>query len=251
MGLMDDLFGDSGGQIMSTDLRKLTNELGGLLRGQLGKGADVYGGQLTPGMNQNTLDAFGAAGGLMTGNPEQDAAIQRLMSGAGDIEGVNQFYQQSVLDPSRRDFNDALRVVDDRYGDVWGTSGAHAKAVADATSNYGIGLGQVLGNLVYNDRNAAADRQLGGVQASQSAEQNQMAQLNTLLGVGDYQRGLEGEGLAADYSQWQAGQAYNNPWLGFLGTALSTAQPSPPRAGLLEKAQAGFSFVDPFMAGRF
>lgn len=245
-----DPFGDSGGKIMSPDIRKLTNELGELMRGQLGKGVDAYGGQIVPGMNENTASVLGAASGLMTGDPNRDAAIQSLMSGAGDPEGVRAYYE-SQLAPSQKSFMDSLRVIDDRYGDTWGTSGSHGKVVGDATANYGIGMGQLLGQLTFDDRNAARDRMATGVSASFANSQDQMSRLGALLGFGDYQRGLEGEQLGADFSKWQTEQAYNNPWLGFLGTALSTAQPSAPQAGDLEKGKAIFSFVDPFLAGRF
>lgn len=240
MAFMDDMFGDAGGRVMSRDVRGLTNDLGKLMRSQLGQGVATYGGQLVPTMNANTEGVLGAAGGLLTGDPNRDAAIQSLMSGAGDPAGVRSYYE-SQLAPAQKGFMDSLRVIDDRYGDTWGTSGAHGKVVGDATANYGIGLNQLLGQLTYDDRNAARDRQIAGVSASIGNSQDQMARLGTLLGFGDYQRGLEGEQIAADYGQWQAAQAYNNPWLGFLGTTLGTAQPSAPRAGLLEKGAAGFN----------
>lgn len=238
MGFADDLFGDSGGQIMSRDVRGLTNDLGSLMRKQLGKGIETYSGPLVPGMNENTQGVFDAAGGLAgQSDPNRDAAIQRLMSGAGDPAGVRAYYE-SQLAPAQRGYTDALRQVDERYGDAWGTSGAHGKAVADATSRYGMGLNSLLGELTYQDRNAAADRQLGGIQASLGASQDYMSRLNSQLGIGDYQRGLEGEQMSADYNQWQAGQAYNNPWLGFLGTTLGTAQPSAPQSGFIDKYAA-------------
>lgn len=239
MGFMDDLFGSSGGQITSRNVRGLTNDLGALMRGQLGQSASTYGGQLVPNMNANTESVLGAAGGLLQGDPNRDAAIQSLLSGAGDPQGVRAYYQ-SQLAPAQKGFLDSLRVIDDRYGDTWGASGAHGKVVGDATANYGIGLNQLLGQLTYDDRNAARDRMSTGVSASLASSQDQMSRLGTLLGFGDYQRGLEGEKIAADYGQWQAAQAYNNPWLGFLGTTLGTAQQEAPRAGLLEKGAAGY-----------
>lgn len=238
MGFLDGLFGDSGGGIMSRDVRKLTNDLGALMRGQLGQGAETYSGPLVPGMNENTQSVLNSAGGLLTGDPNRDAAIQQMMSGAGDPEAVRRYYEESVLAPSQRDFQDALGVIDDRYGDTWGQTGAHMGAVADATANYGIGLGQVLGGLVYDDRNAARDRQGQGVMQSLASGQDQVNRMGALLGFGDYERGLTGEQYGADYSQWQAGQAYNNPWLGFLGTTLGTAQQEAPKAGLLDKYSA-------------
>ncbi len=240
MGFMDDMFGDAGGQIMSPEIRQLTSKLGSLMKRQLGKGVEVYDGQLVPGMNSNTESVLGAANGLLGNDPNRDAAIQSLLSGAGDPEGVRAYYE-SQLAPAREQFMDSLSMLDDRYGDTWGTSGSHGRVVGDATANYGIGLNQLLGQLTYDDRNAARDRMAVGVNASIGDSQDEMARLGTLLGFGDYQRGMEAEQIGADFGQWSAGQAYNNPWLGFLGTTLGTAQQSPPRAGLLEKGAAGFS----------
>ena len=240
MGFMDDLFGDSGGGIKSRDLRKLIDNLAETMVANLGQSGPVYGGQLTPGVNANTQSVFDSAGGLLGVNPQQSAAISSLLSGRGDPAGVQAYYQSQIA-PAEQQFTDALKQIDGRYGNTWGTSGAHTRAVSDATANYGLGMDELLGNLVYQDRNAAADRQVQGVNASLGASQDYQSRLSSLLGIGDYQRGIQGEDIAANYNQWNAGQAYNNPWLGFLGTSLGTAQQAPPRAGLLEKGAAGFN----------
>jgi hypothetical protein len=77
-----------------------------------------------------------------------------------------------------------------------------------------------------------------GVSGSIANQQNQAGMLNQVLGMGDYQRGMEGEQNQEGYQKWLSGQDYNNPWLGFLGTALSTATPEAPKSGLLDKAGA-------------
>lgn len=236
MGLLGDVFGgDSGGQIMDPELRKLTRDLSKLMRGELGQGADVYGGPIVPGSNANIESALSGAGGLLTQDPAVSAGISQLLAGPGDGQAVQDYYKSSVLDPATLAFQDQLTQIGDTYGNTWGTSGAFPKMAADATARFGTGIGSVLGELVYNDRNAALDRIGQGVGLSIGNQQNQAGMLSQVLGMGDYARGMEGEQNQADYQKWMAGQDYNNPWLGFLGTTLGTAQMSAPQASGLEK----------------
>lgn len=238
MGFMDDIFGDSGGQVMNRDTRKLIGALSKRLRKELGQGAEVYGGPLVPGSNENIDMALQGAGGLLYQDPAVMSGISQLLAGPGDGQAVRDYYESSVLAPAQLAFQDQLQQIGDTYGSTWGTSGAFPRMAADATARFGTGIGSVLGELVYADRNAALDRLGMGVNASIANQQNQAGMLGQVLGMGDYERGIQGEQYAADYSQWLSGQDYNNPWLGFLGTALSTAQPSAPQSGLLDKYAA-------------
>lgn len=235
MGIGDFFSGDSGGQIMSRDIRATTNKLGKIMKNQLGQGAEVYQGPLVPGTNPQIEAALAGYGGLLEQDPAVSAGLSQLLSGAGDPEAVRRYYEESVLAPSQLAFNDQLQQIGDTYGSTWGTSGAMPRMMADATARFGTGIGSVLGDLVFQDRNAAIDRIGSGIGLSLNNQQTQAGMLNNVLGMGDYSRGIAGEQNQADYSKWLSGQDYNNPWLGFLGTALSTAQPSAPQASGLEK----------------
>lgn len=238
MGFMDDIFGDAGGQVMNRDTRKLIGNLSNKLRKQLGQGAEVYSGQITPDSNTNIEAALAGAEGLLYQDPQIQVGLSQLLAGPGDQQAVMDYYKSSVLDPATLAFNDQIQQIGDTYGNTWGTSGAFPRMAADATARFGTGIGGVLGELVYNDRNAALDRIGMGVEGSILNQQNQAGMLGQVLGMGDYQRGMQGEQNAEDYGKWLSGQDYNNPWLGFLGTALSTAQPSAPKSGLLDKYAA-------------
>lgn len=247
MGLFDGgLFGDSGGGVTNPHLQKLIKNLSKKMVSELGQPADVYAGQIVPGVNANQQTAFDAAGGLLYEDPAIGEGISRLLSGQGDPQAVRDYYNESVLAPATQAFNDQLQQIGETYGDTWGVSGAHPKMVADATSRFGTGIGSVLGELVYNDRNAALDRIGTGVGLAQNQQQQRAGMLGQVLGIGDYQRGLDAENYQADYQKWLAGQDYNNPWLGFLGTTLGTAQQEAPQAGLLEKGLALTRTILPF-----
>lgn len=238
MGLTDTLFGDSGGGIANPATAKLTRRLSNILVNQIGDGAEVYGGDLVAGSNANIENALGGASGLLYQDPQIQAGLAQLLAGPGDGQAVRDYYQSSVLDPATLAFQDQLQQIGDTYGNTWGTSGAFPKMAADATARFGTGIGSVLGELVYNDRNASLDRISQGVSGSIANQQNQAGMLNQVLGMGDYERGMLGEENQANYSKWLSGQDYNNPWLGFLGTALSTATPEAPSSGLMDKYAA-------------
>lgn len=246
MGFLDDMFGGRE-QVptLTRNQRHLVNVMGAKL-GDLFRDTapdfevSPYEGQITPDTPANTQAAFDSAGGLVGQNPEMTAAINDLLSGAGDPEGVRQFYEQSVVAPAEQEFDDALRVIDDRYGDTWGQTGAHQRMVGDAAARFGTGIGSVLGDLVYRDRNAARDRQYQGVQAGLGASQDFQNRLSTLAGLGDYERSLEADRLSGEYAQWQQRQPYNNPWLGLIAPTLGTQTFGyGEKPGLLEQAMAG------------
>lgn len=247
MGLFDGgLFGSSGGQFANRDIARLTRNLASRINSEFGQPADVYSGPIAPGINPQIEAALAGASGLLAPNEDVSGALSQLLAGPGDQQAVRDFYESSVLAPAQQAFGDQLQQIGDVYGSTWGTSGAMPRMVADATSRFGTGLGSVLGELVYNDRNAALDRLGTGVGLSLANNQNQAQNLQTVLGLGDYSRGIAGEQNMEAYNKWLAGQEYNNPWLGFLGTALSTAQPTAPEAGALEKGIGLFRTILPF-----
>lgn len=256
MGFMDDIFG--GREKVSTltkpqtgVVNTLSRKLKNILKND--EAGPVYEGQIAPGVNANMLAAFEGAGQLGQ-NTELSGAISRLLSDTGESPGVEDYYQRSVVAPARQEFNDALRQVDARYGDTWGQTGGHQQMVAEAASRFGTGIGSVLGELVYNDQQAALDRQLDrqnvGIQGALGQSQDERGRLSTMLGIGDYERGIEGENLAEDYAKWEQGQVYNNPWFGFLGPAIGTQTFGyGEKPGLLQQVQAGTQAIMPFFGG--
>jgi hypothetical protein len=67
----------------------------------------------------------------------------------------------------------------------------------------------------------AANRRLGGVQASMAQRGDELARLGFAGDVGNQQRSIEAQQLGENYYKWQAEQAWANPWLGFLQQTIS------------------------------
>ena len=219
---MSFITGSSGTQsILTGGQNKLLKDVTGYARNNLGRSVDVYQGSRIPGANANMQAAFGGAQDLSQANPNIMGAINQQLAGAGDPAGVRSMYE-SALAPARTEFDRTLQQVGSKYGDVWGSSGAHQDMVGRTVENYGNNLNSLLGNLTYNDRQAAMNRQLQAIPAAISGDQNQRMGLQSLLDIGQAERGVAAQGAAEDYEKWFAGQAYNNPWLGLIGPALGT-----------------------------
>lgn len=208
--------------VLTGGQKRLLNSLTDVLGQQLGQSGPVYGGTVTPGLNTMQTQAMAQGRGLESGRIDDSGAITSLLSGAGDPAAVQSYYRDAIVPAATQDFNDALRTIDARYGNTWGGSGAHQRGVSNAAARFGTGLGQILGGLVYNDRNAAQDRMATGVQANAIRNQDQRANIDALMGLGNVQRSYEGQQNQEALSKWEAGQAYNNPWFGLLGPALGT-----------------------------
>lgn len=224
-------------QVQTDGQLDLTNALTNQVNRNVGTGITPYGGQITAGTSGNQQAAFDGVGGLLGPNTRFDnanAALKRSMSGTPvtqiDPAAREAYYQQSVVNPARRDFNDTLRGVDARYGDRWSQdSGAHRAAVNDAAVNFGTNMGGIRGDLVYRDEMAgresaerAADRALGGAGQAFVADANVRQNLGLASMLGGEERAIEGQGRGEDFNKWMMGQDWANPWLGFAGTALSS-----------------------------
>jgi hypothetical protein len=120
---------------------------------------------------------------------------------------------------------------------------------------------QFYGNQFAADTNAA-NMIFGAGQADQAnllnvpgmVQTNQAGQLNNYLNMlgatgqaGQQQTALNQAGLNADYQNWQMGQAYNNPWLNMLPTALGTTSFEPIVQGPVQNQGLMSSFIMPMM----
>ena len=236
MGFMDTLFGGtSSAPLWNLGQVDLRDTMVNQVRNAVGQGVPAYGGQITPGTAPLQQQAFGAAGGLLSsplGTPMQ-GAIGQLLSGqpAYQIDPATsmRYYTDAVYNPAMQEFGDTLRGLDARYGARFGRSGAQLEAAGRAAERFGTNLAGIRGDLVYRDemaRRSAAENAMGrlgtGVQAGLGYAGDTRANLGMMAGLGGEQRAIEGQGRAEDYGKWLYAQPYNNPWLGFMGTALST-----------------------------
>ena len=183
--------------------------------------ADVYRGQtVAPRTGLMNLGLDMAAGGNDM-QPYINQASQHALSGAEDPAAVMARYQ-SALGPAQLEFQRAQNEIGNRYGSAYGTSGPMAEMMGRSAAEYGMGLNSLLGELTYNDRNAARDRQAGAIAPAAGAQRAGMANIQDIYGMGEADRAVTQQGYASDYAKWLSGQWYNNPALGFISPALGT-----------------------------
>lgn len=202
------------------------------------QGVEAYGGQITPDATYNQQLAFDAAPGLLASQRNRgiEGALGSALSGnpAYQIDPATseRFYNDSVVLPAQRQFQDTLQGIDARYGARFGRSGGQQEAFGRAATDFGTNLAGIRGDLVFQDEQArraalenAANRQVQGAgiaaEYDTSKQQNNRANLAMLAGIGGEERSIAGQKSAEDYSKWEYSRPYNNPWLGFMGTALA------------------------------
>lgn len=241
-------------QIMTDSQVDALNKMTGVLNQNIGRGVSAYGGQITPGATGNQLAAFQGAGNLFN-DPRVDSsgAINQLMSGDPafqiDPAARERFYDDAIVAPSRASFRDTMQQVDNRYGVGFGESGSHRGAGYRAAGDFETNLMGKRAELLYADEMAgrgAAEAGMGrmvqGAALAPGYAEDRRRGLGLMNALGGEERAIAGQFAGEDYNKWQVEQDYNNPWLGFFGSAMS-AQPNAivNKSGMLSNITGGIS----------
>lgn len=209
-------------------LRGLNQQVGG----QIGQGIDPYGGQIAPGTSALQQQGFGALSGQGQQAQGYQSSINRLMAGESAYQAdpeARQGVYEAQRQRSMRDFqqNVVPQILEQYNAQGLGRSGGIEQALAGAGGELALRNREYDASLEYQDEEsrrraaeAGAGRQIQGIQGYQSA-------IEQILGAGAEQRGIQGEQLAEEYQRYEAGQAYNNPWLQYLDAALGTQAYTP------------------------
>lgn len=208
---LSDLFGGSEERsLLTPQQNKFMRKIFNSVNPTIGKEVPGYGGETIAGINPMMQGAMASFPGTANLTPGVEAALAAQLSGAGDPAGVRSIYE-SALAPAKVNFMDTLNEVGSRYGDVWGRSGAHPMMAGRATADFGMGLNNLLANLVYQDRQAGMDRQAAAIPMATGLRDSNMNAMAQVYNMGTAQRGITQQKLTGDYNAWNAKQWYNNP----------------------------------------
>lgn len=240
---------DSGGtdmQQMSTlskGQNDLLKQMTSLLSGQVGTGITGYGGQMVAPLNQyqqqgintgqmglgnfqNFLQGYNPQQGQNYLNQAQPAMNSMLAN--FDPAAATQFWNQSLVNPAMRNFNqNILPSITERYARGGNDAGAFNRAVVRGGTDLSSGLNEQLGSLLYSGQQAQLGRQQTGINQAMGMAQmpGQLAQQygdftgsvgnigNQAVQLGGQNQNYQQQLLNAAYQQWQQQQGYNNPWL--------------------------------------
>ncbi len=269
------------GDSSSTDrVSLLTRPQKGLLKGlssqvagEIGQGAEIFGGQTvagTPTSLQTGFDqiaGFGEPAGafgqtsLKTLNQGSNT-LQDLMK-SFDPQATTNFFNQSVAAPAIRNFQrNIVPGISERFaGKNALKSGAFGQSLATAGADLTSDLSAQLGALLFNTENATNDRRLSATQTAGHQALLPQQILSALFGSGGVERGIEQEGLTDDQRRFDQTQPFANPALQFLGTILGTQAFQPvvtqtegagsvigPAAGAFLGSEAGAGALTTMMA---
>jgi hypothetical protein len=245
---------------LTPEQRSLLDNLTKLVGGQVGQGVSGYGGQTVADVNANQSDVFGSAGALggiankalgasSTIMDYYDPAMSSRVGGQAesslsdilkkfDPTAANDAFTKGVQAPTIAAWErDVLPKIMEKFaGANAGNSGAINRTLARSGADLSANLGASRATNLFNQQNAYEGRRLQGLGmapsiagisnqnislAGQAASLGSSA-LSTQLGIGGTQRGIEQESLDSLLAKYETQQAYNNPWLKFLPTALNT-----------------------------
>lgn len=230
------------------------------LNPQIGQGVQPYPGQTVAGTNELQSGVFGAAGALApiankalgasgTIMDYYDPGLSSRVSGQSetaltdllkkfDPTAANKAFDVGVQAPTIAAWErDVLPKIMERFaGANAGNSGAINRTLSRSGADLMQNLGATRANTLFNAENANENRRLSalGISPAIAGMSNQnislagqaaslgASALGTQLGIGGAQRGIEQENLDALLAKYETAQAYNNPWLKFLPTALNT-----------------------------
>ena len=210
--------------VLTRGQKQLLNKGTGILEEQFGQAGPVYEGQISPDANYNQLLAFGGAPSMLSQTGDTNPAVQSMLQGQSAYGPIDQeqYFQQAIYDPARQAYEDEKRVMESMYGDTWGQTGGYQDIMQKGAARFGTDIGAQHGQFMLDQQNIANQQRAMGVEGSFGQQSNLADTYQNLLGIGGEQRSIEGQGLEEEFNRWNAGQDYNNPWLGFLGPLVGT-----------------------------
>lgn len=224
----------------------LLDSLVGLLQNNLGQGAEVYGGQLTPGASDIQSQVFGAAGDWMSELGQgQDygrasrGVINRFASGAPsmtatapgavsternqyaspyDAQGDQEYWQKAFVDPAMKQWSERIapqvqeKFIANNIASSSGANNALSRSAGDMMTNL---TGQLAGIMQGNKQTAD--------QRAFSGEENY---INRLLGTGEAaaDRQMGAQSLNAQLREGAMGRMGQIP--GFEATLKNVEDPT-------------------------
>jgi hypothetical protein len=209
--------------LLTGSQRRVLKQSGNILEQQLGQAGPVYQGPMVPGATPGMQNAFNANQGALNRGANVNPAINQMLSGQTDPAAVNQYYQKAFVQPAQQGFRNTMDTVAQRYGDTYGQSGGMMRGMGQASNDFNTNLSGQLAGLQFGERESARQRQGQGVQLGIGEQANYMNTLSSMLGIGGQERAIQGQQNQAEFAKWNAGQAYNNPWLqSLMGPVLGT-----------------------------
>ncbi len=226
-GVKDFLFGSeqkvktNKTEVLTPGQMELLDELTNLLKGQLGQGVEPYPGQLVPGaseIQQQLFEMLMPSGGSVGGLTKQGADyVSQLMQQQFNPKEAQDYWQRAYVKPAQRTWEETVvpEVMERYAGQNALDSGAARRALAKSWGDVQSQLNAELAKILWGEKQSLTQRQ-------DIASQLGLNLLPQVMGIGEEQRGITQEMLQEPYQKWQMSQAWANPWLNYLGTALGT-----------------------------
>jgi len=156
-----------------------------------------------------------AAAQTTTQDIVQGRGVNPFLAGAVEsaIAPISQQFQEQILPDIRSSFASFGR----------SGSGREEAALQNAIEGFGRGVGNIGGQLAFGAAESEADRQLQATQFAPGLANQDFADINRLLGVGQTREGLQAAQLQEEINRFQFGQAAPGAALNDLISQLTGA----------------------------
>lgn len=204
-------------------------DLADLYQGQIGEGVASYGGDIIPGatgLHGGVYDS--ALASMMGGEGTSTDALGRMLSmePAYEVDPAarERYYDEAFMAPAMQDFQQQIlpAIMEQYNAQGMNRSGFAEGALATAGGNLATDLAGIRADLLYRDEEARRDAASAAYDRALPALGALAGERESLLGVADTTRGIEGEQMAEEYGKWLYEQPYNNPWLAYTEPVIGT-----------------------------
>ncbi|MDX9775759.1 MAG: hypothetical protein RBT40_07390 [Petrimonas sp.] len=224
----------SKGPSFTKEQKGLLNQLINTISPQLGQGVESYEGPLvadsTEALNSIYSGTSGTAGDLVSGSgyfapaAASGDVLQSLMKDF-DPASTTDYWEKSIKAPAMDTWTKEIlpQILESYGGRNASSSSGMGTALAKSGETLTTNLGAQLQELLFNTEQAQKQTQLSATGQAQNLASLPGTTLSQLLEPAGQEYNIEQALTTEPYTKWSTEQAYNNPWLQYLGGgALST-----------------------------
>ena len=226
------------GPSYTKEQKGLLNKLISTISPQLGQGVEAYGGPLvadpTDALSQIYSGTSGTANDLASGGGYYAPAaasgdvLQNLMKEFNPAS-TTEYWEKSMKAPAMDTWTKEIlpQILESYGGRNASSSSGMGTSLAKSGQTLATNLGAQLQEFLFNTEQAQKQTQLAAAGQAQNLANVPGNTLNQLLTPASSEYDLAQSKVTEPYTKWSTEQAYNNPWLQYLGTGALNVPGTP------------------------
>jgi len=230
--------GGTKGAEYTREQKGLLNKLISTISPQIGQGIGAYGGPLfadpTDALSQIYSGTSGTTSDLASGSGYYAPAaasgdvLQNLMKDF-DPASATEYWEKSMKAPEMDTWTKEIlpQILESYGGRNASSSSGMGTSLAKSGQTLATNLGAQLQELLFNTEQATKQTQLSAAGQAQNLANVPGNTLNQLLTPASSEYDIAQNKVTEPYTKWSTEQAYNNPWLQYLGAGALSVPGTP------------------------